>query len=1180
LVVTSDYTNPNGILSFASLEQRINNIPVFMGEVKAGFDRQGRMFRVINDLAPGLDSQSLASDFGSPEAAVQAAFRNVSREIKSEDLARNAAASTDLKIKFGTGDWATTAEKMYFPIDIGVARPSWRVLVWEEVAAYLVIVDAETGAMLWRKNITNDQTQPATYNVYANSTSMLKALDSPAPITPGPINPGLGTQGTQVDRTNVTLIGNEAPNTFNNLGWITDNTNGTNGLTDGNNVEAGVDLVAPNGVDAPVAGTNRVFNFNYNPPPGLGGTTPDPVTTPESRNGAVTHLFYLNNRYHDELYKLGFTEAARNFQHDNFGRGGVANDRVSAEAQDSSGTNNANFSTSPDGTRGRMQMYRFTQTPNRDGDLDGDIVVHEFTHGLSNRLHGNASGLSNNVSGSMGEGWGDFYGISLLSEPTDPVNGIYSTGAYATFNVFGIGTTNSYYGIRRFPYAPIAYTGGPSNRPFNPLTFKDIDPAQANISDGAYPASPPFAGNSASEVHNAGEVWCSALIEVRAKMINSAGSTAIGNAKTLQFVTDGMKLAPPGPTFLQERDAIVAGAQVSGTGADVANIWAGFAVRGMGFSAIQATGSFAVTEAFDLPNVVQSPNFSFTDAGGNNNGYAEPGETLVLTIPVTNSTGSTVTGVTLQVTGGGSANYGDIANNTTVTRNINYTVPANTPCGSNLTLTFTITSSVGTRIETRTIRIGTPSSSGPSQNFDSVTTPAVPTGWEKTQNGSLTNGWVTSPSNPSSAPNSLFAADPATPGYADITVLTKITSASAQLSFKLNYNTEATWDGSALQVKIGNGNFQDIIAAGGSFVSGGYNATFDPQAGHILSSLPGWTGNSSGYVNTVINLPASANGQDVSFRWIAVADTSIGGVGTYIDDVLLTGGNFFSNFTCSGPNSRTAFDYDADGKADISVFRPSTGVWYLNRSTAGFSGTLFGQSGDSIAPADFDGDGKTDIALFRPSTGVWYRINSLTNTVSTVTFGQSGDIPRAGDFDGDGKADIALFRPSTGVWYRINSSSGAFAATQFGTNGDVPVLGDFDADNKADLAVFRPSTGVWYRLNSGNNSVSTVQFGQAGDVTTVADYDADGKADISVFRPATGVWYRINSLTNTVSIVTFGQSGDVPTAADYDGDGKADISVFRPSTGVWYRINSGNSSVSTVTFGQSGDLATPNAFNQ
>ena len=251
-----------------------------------------------------------------------------------------------------------------------------------------------------------------------------------------------------------------------------------NNTTDGNNVEAGLDRFLPNGVDAPVTGSGtRIFNFSYTPGNPAGGD--DPLTA-EFQKGSVTQLFYLSNRYHDEMYKLGFTEAARNFQHDNFGRGGAGGDRISAEAQDSSGQNNANFSTLADGGRGRMQMYLWTpRTPFRDGGLDADIVVHELTHGLSNRLIGNAVGLATLMSRGMGEGWSDFYAHAMLSEPSDPIHGIYTVGAYSTSGFYSASPNgNYYYGIRAFPKAVKSFKGGALNRPHNPLTFADIDETQ------------------------------------------------------------------------------------------------------------------------------------------------------------------------------------------------------------------------------------------------------------------------------------------------------------------------------------------------------------------------------------------------------------------------------------------------------------------------------------------------------------------------------------------------------------------------------------------------------------------------------------------------------------------------------------------------------------------------------
>ncbi|MFN0277103.1 MAG: M36 family metallopeptidase [Pyrinomonadaceae bacterium] len=735
LHVFADYTNPDGNLSFVELEQFIHGVPVFRGGVRAGFTRLGELIRVINNLAPGLDYERVSTNFGDPVDAVRFAAPLANYRLKTTDALPNESASTDSKIRFGNGgDFDITAEKMYFPTEPGIAVPAWRVLIWKPTNAYYVIVDAHTGTMLWRKNISEDQTQSATYNVYANTTSLTSSLDSPQPITPGPLDPTLGIQGIFQNRTNVTLVGNEGPLSFNNLGWITDNTNGANGHTDGNAVEAGLDIDGFNGVDAPVAGTNRVFSFDYNPPPG----NPAPGDAPTNavlRNGTSTHLFYLNNRYHDALYLLGFNEQARNFQNNNFGRGGNEFDRVTAEAQDSSGTNNANFSTPADGGRGRMQMYIFTNTPvNRDGDLDGDVVLHEFTHGLSNRLIGNGTGLTTQRPRNMGEGWSDFVGSCLLSEPTDPINGIYTTGAYDTFNVFGIGSGNGYYGIRRLPYAPIRFTGGPQNRPFNPLTAGDVNTG-CNVSDGAFP--PQGGTGTCNQFHNGGEVWASMLFEIRAQLMTRLGQVA-GNQKMLQLVVNGMKLSPIEPNFQQERDAILAAAQAISlapeAALDVADAWTGFAMRGMGQGATD--NGTTVVESFLAPGTVSVNPFSVSDSTGDNDGFPEPGEPLLLSVAVTNTTGATVDNVSVNISGGTSVNYGSIANGQTVTNNVPYTVPANAPCGSVHQVFVNVVNPTGTNSTPRTFRLGVPSVAP--ATFSNSAAITIPNGAPATTNGPAT----------------------------------------------------------------------------------------------------------------------------------------------------------------------------------------------------------------------------------------------------------------------------------------------------------------------------------------------------------------------------------------------------------------------------------------------------------
>jgi len=276
------------------------------------------------------------------------------------------------------------------------------------------------------------------------------------------------------------------------------------------------------------------------------------------------------------------------------------------------------------------------------------------------------------------------------------------------------------------------------------------------------------------------------------------------------------------------------------------------------------------------------------------------------------------------------------------------------------------------------------------------------------------------------------------------------------------------------------------------------------------------------------------------------------------------------------PTNNELFDYDGDGKADVSVFRPSEGNWYVvNSGTPGTYNTQhFGLSIDSIAPADYDGDGKTDFAVFRSSEANWYIFNSSNSTVSTIHFGISSDLAVPADYDGDGKADIAIFRGSSQWWIQKSSDLSVYVIN-FGSVGDVPVRGDFTGDGKADIAIYR--NGTWFILRSEDNSFYTNNLGASGDIPAPADYDGDNKTDIAVYRPSEGNWYITNSGTGTTTTTPFGLAEDKPVAADYDGDGKADIAVFRPSSSTWY-LNQSTAGVGIVTFGLSGDIATPNAF--
>ena len=268
------------------------------------------------------------------------------------------------------------------------------------------------------------------------------------------------------------------------------------------------------------------------------------------------------------------------------------------------------------------------------------------------------------------------------------------------------------------------------------------------------------------------------------------------------------------------------------------------------------------------------------------------------------------------------------------------------------------------------------------------------------------------------------------------------------------------------------------------------------------------------------------------------------------------------------------FDFDGDGKDDLAVFRPSSRVWYLNQSTAGFSATQFGLSTDKPVAADYDGDGRADIAVFRD--GSWYWLRSSDGGFAYGSTGQTGDIPQPGfrgRFDQTctctGTPGLFVFRPSAAAFYNqapfqtervVNVQGLQILST------DQPVSADYDGDEKDDVAIFR--NGDWYYVSSNDYLTLHYRFGLAGDKPVPADYDGDGRADYAVYRPSEGVWY-IQKSTEGFYAVGWGLANDLPVPGDYDGDRKTDIAVYRE--GFWY-ILFANGSYRIEKFGLDGDI--------
>ncbi len=362
----------------------------------------------------------------------------------------------------------------------------------------------------------------------------------------------------------------------------------------------------------------------------------------------------------------------------------------------------------------------------------------------------------------------------------------------------------------------------------------------------------------------------------------------------------------------------------------------------------------------------------------------------------------------------------------------------------------------------------------------------------------------------------------------------------------------------------------------------GFNAATD-QTGTIAAPLdprfdPAGLQYNGGFNNT-INLSSDSPAIDKGFADGATRDQRGTGFPRIYDDPGVSNAVGGDGADIGALERReTPFDFDSDGRTDISIFRPASGEWWVYRSTNGSAFVVsFGASTDKIVPGDFTGDSKADFAVFRPGTGQWFILRSEDFSFYAFPFGSNGDIPAPADYDGDGRADPAVFRPSTSTWFILNSGGSGTSIAQFGTAEDKPVAADFDGDGKADIAIFRPSDGSWWYLRSSDGQFRVFRFGVGTDKPVPGDYTGDRKADIAVWRPSTGEWFVQRSENNSFYSVPFGASGDIPTPGDYDGDGRFDTAVFRPSSATWF-VQRSSAGTSIQQFGSSGDLPTPNAF--
>ncbi len=612
-------------ITFLHYNQMIDGVGVYQGQIQIAVSAVGEVLSVMEGfvLPNGkVDTTPVLSETEAITEAFKYSGRQASGKFEMAGTRLEKGDRVRYKNPLGNNYEDILSELTVMRVgDRGVL--AWHVYVDAGSSEwYEICVDANTGALLMR------------YNLYAD-------VAQGTVTTRDPIS---------APRTLESFVGDTTINTA--AGWM-----GTSTVTTGNNVEAYLDTDANNTPDnnnttglsnGHAFAANQDFTFPFT----LGV---DPRT---QRPASVTNLFYFNNIMHDFVYRLGFTESAGNFQTNNFGRGGTGNDSVRAEAQDGSGTNNANFATPPEGSRPRMQQFLFTQgttnlADDRDSSEDGDVVLHEYGHGVSNRLVGgpaNTSCLGGTQAGAMGEGWSDYWAITFYNDGR--------VGEYVT--------NNATRGIRRAAYTVPANT---------------VHDSYADLGVGGF------------EVHRDGEVWAATLWDLR---------TQLGAAVSDRLVLEGMKFTPCSPSFLNARDGILQADQSLNAGANRCAIWTVFARHGMGVS---ATGNNGTTHnaATDVPadcagggsTTVFFDNFEtalgwVTNPNGTDT--ATTGQWERGNPEGTNSNGvkqldATVSGVNDLVTGrlaGASAGVNDIDGGVTSIRSPNITLPST----GTLTLSF------------------------------------------------------------------------------------------------------------------------------------------------------------------------------------------------------------------------------------------------------------------------------------------------------------------------------------------------------------------------------------------------------------------------------------------------------------------------------------------------------------
>lgn len=876
-VVSDAYYNTISGTELIYLQQSYKGIPIY-NQIQTLAFKNGQLVSNAGSRLTSLEAKTEGAS-STPSVTAETAIKTAlgNKKITSSAALIGTKVGDKQRYDFGKIDAThekVTAELLWVPTKEGkFLKLAWQVFFAPNSSSdyWLLSIDAANNQVIDELNLTvfcnfdhtdnhsHDATcdqknrnidlqlslNNTTNKRAANGTTASPLLVNGAAyrVIPFPAESPIHNGGAHDLRTNPWSL---APGNATSLNWHSDGPNDFN-YTRGNNVWAYHDRNNQNTPDQ-----NRSAQSSTGPDPLTFNFTPDFTVAPtqtapvENQQFNITNLFYWNNIIHDLMYQYGLDEVSGNFQFNNQGRGGVGNDAVRAEAQDGGGTNNANFATPADGGSGRMQMYLWNGNPQKDGDVDNGIIVHEFGHGISNRLAGGPSqaGCVSNAE-QMGEGWSDYYALMVtqdwanaaLTDGFDKPRGI---GTYA------VNQPATGLGIRSQRYT--------TNFAINNRSYNSTIP-----------------GNG--QQHSRGEIWCAALWDMTWNIINQVGSInpnlfnatgSGGNSIALKLVTEGLKLQPCNSGFLDGRNAILQADQILYNGAYRCAIMTAFARRGMGFDAVQGSAN-STTD--------QIPGFSTIES------------VLTLSQSVTQQLEGLNVTYTNTVSAGSCSGLSNYLLTDTLPTNVTH-VSGGTYNATTRVVSFPVTLAAGqTQAYAFTVQVNT-NSWFPTVDLinETIPTTTIPATWTT---GSINStNFTVSQTLSRSAPNAFFGinADVASDFNLSTTTNTPLGTSPTLLSFWHNYNTEAGWDGGVVEISTDNGgNWTDI---GPLFTQNGYNGTMGAGSNNPLGGRAAFTGNSNGFIKTTALLYPYVN-QQARFRFRVGSDDNTANVGWYIDDILL-----------------------------------------------------------------------------------------------------------------------------------------------------------------------------------------------------------------------------------------------------------------------------------------------------